>query len=49
MFKRRELPQTVTAGREGGDEAGQVERDANLQGFGGDIVRFEGAKKSGQR
>ena len=35
--------------REGSDEAGEVERGANLQGFGGDIVRFEGAKKSGQR
>ena len=27
----------------------QVEKGANLQGFGGDIVRFEGAKKSCQR
>ena len=38
----------VTGGREGGDEAGEVERGENLQGFGGDIVRFEVAKKSCQ-
>ena len=39
----------VTGGREGGDEAGEVEKGENLQGFGGDIVWFEGAKKSRQR
>lgn len=39
----------VTGGREGGDEAGEVEKGENLQGFGGDIVRLEVAKKNRQR
>ena len=39
----------VTGGREGGDEAGEVERGENLQGFGGDIAQFEVAKKNHQR
>ena len=49
MTKRNWKSFSVTGGREGGDEAGEVERGENLQGFGGDIVRLEVAKKNRQR
>lgn len=45
---QEELEVLLSDWREGGDEAGEVERGAYLQGFGGDIVRFEGAKKNGK-